>query len=120
MHKLILYGVIFFQILLIGSLFKGIQLAIKARSRVTDLEARKAKVQEEQKKLSDQLTYVQSDYYVEKVAREELQLSKPGETVVLVPQNAAITPDGVVIAATAPDKPNYQKWWDVIRGKTLE
>ena len=118
MRKLVSYAIIVFQILLIISLFRGIQLAIKSRSRVTDLEERKAQLQREQAKLTDELAYVESDYYAEKVARDELQLSKPGEKVVIVPEGAVQTGSGPGIAESEREKPNYLKWWEIVSGKT--
>lgn len=117
MRKLVTYAFIFFQIMIIVSLVKGVQLAIKARSRVTDLEAKKAKLVEEQKKLADELAYVQSEYYLEKVAREELHLAKPGETVVIVPENQRIEVSENQERQEEQEFPNYLKWWWVLSGK---
>ena len=116
MRKFVLYGVIIFQFMLIISLVKGIQLAINARSRVTTLEEKKAHLSEQQRKLQDELAYVQSDYYVEKVAREELQLAKPGETVVIVPEGTHFEDKSPVPDSQAQNEPNYRKWWKVISG----
>lgn len=116
MRKLVLYGVIIFQIGLVVSLVKGIQLAIHSRSRVTDLENKKVKLVEEQMKLGEQLAYVKSDFYIEKVAREELQLAKPGEKVVIVPEGI-ITSDAKESEVMDPPEKNWQKWWKVIRGE---
>lgn len=117
MRKLVSYALIIFQIGLVFSLIRGIQLAIKARTRVTDLEERKTQLAGEQAKLQDELAYVQSDYYVEKVAREELQLGKPGETVVIVPEGAILVENGLETADKEEEKPNYLKWWEVLAGQ---
>lgn len=116
MRKFVLYGIIFFQFMLIISLVKGIQLAIKARSRVTNLEEKKTRLTEKQNKLQDELAYVQSDYYTEKVAREELQLAKPGETVVIVPEGSHLGEKPTSPEPQTQNEPNYRKWWRVISG----
>lgn len=110
-----MYGVILFQIALIISLIRNIQLAVRARTRATDLAERKEQLVQEQKKLNDELAYVQSDYYAEKVAREELQLGKPGETVVIVPEGM-ISVEGKKAIADDAQVPNYLKWWKILKG----
>ena len=85
MRKIILYGVIIFQLLLIVSLVRGIQLSRRSVERIADLQATKDKLLEEQEAIKKQGEYVQSPIYLETVAREELHLSKPGEIVVIVP-----------------------------------
>jgi len=49
------------------------------RKRVREFERQNAALEEEQKQLQDELRYVRSDAYVEKVAREELKWHRPGE-----------------------------------------
>ena len=117
MRKLLLYGVIGFQVLLIVSLIRGVQLSLRSRGRIADLQTKKAQLQVEAEKIKQQETYVQSPYYLEKVAREELHLSKPGEKVVIVPESITLS-----VGETKEDrpesreKPNYLKWWEVLRG----
>lgn len=117
MRKLLIYAFIFFQIMIIVSLIKGVQLAIHARSRVTDLEEKKAKLVEEQKRLKDELAYVESEYYVEKVARDELHLAKPGETVVIIPESERVAEPEKDGEREKQEIPNYLKWWKVFTGQ---
>lgn len=115
MRKFVTYGIIIFQLILVGSLVKSIQMSLRARNRLTDLEAKKAKLAEEQQKLKEELKYVESEFYVEKVAREELQLSKPGETVVMIPPEAKKV-DESKSSEKIQEEANYLKWWRVISG----
>ncbi len=117
MRKIVLYGIIIFQILLIVSLVRGIQLSRRSSERIASLESRKAKLEEEAEKIRQEGEYVKSEYYLEKVAREELHLSKPGETVVIIP-------DGVIGESLdnqelkgEEERENWQKWWGVFSGK---
>src|SRR3989339_834402 len=115
MRKLAQYGIIVFQILLIISLVRGVQLTLRSRERVTDLEKKKAELVKEEERLKAQEEYVQSPYYLEKVAREELHLAKPGETVVIVPESRK---EELGIRnqelENLEEKANWQKWWEVI------
>lgn len=116
MRKLGLYIVIIFQIILIVSLVRGIQLSLKSKVRIQTLVATKEKLEAEQKKLADQQAYVQTPYYLEKVARDELHLAKPGETVVIVPDSVETQNKEQGISNVEKEKPNWQKWWGVLTG----
>ena len=118
MKRIILYGVIVFQVLLIISLVRGVQLSLKSRGRITSLEEKKKELEAKAEELKLQEEYVQSAYYLEKVAREELHLARPGETVVIVPDRViAGTGNGNQETVISREKPNWQKWWDILRGQ---
>jgi len=116
MRKIILYGVIFFQITLIVSLVRGIQLSRRASLRIESMEEEKAKLIAEQEKLKQEEVDVQSLYYLEKVARDELHLSKPGEKVVIIPEDRVQIPDDSKRIEVEVEKANWQKWWEVFSG----
>ena len=119
MRRIGLYGIIIFQLILIGSLIRGIQTTLVSRKRIALLEEKKRIEEQKAEELKRKEEYVQSDYYLEKVAREELHLSQPGETVVIIPE--AITtgqkPADAKAMAGEEEKPNWQKWWEVVSGK---
>jgi len=118
MRKKLIYAVIIFQVILIVSLVKNIQLSLNSRGRVDDLQAQKEGLEQEKEKLQAQLEYVKSDYYLEKVAREELQLTKPGETVVIVPEGIGVTgAENSLENGKKSERSNWQKWWEVVVGQ---
>ena len=51
MRKLIIYGIILFQLILIASLVKGLQVSSRAKVRLTDLEKDKQKLMEANEQL---------------------------------------------------------------------
>lgn len=116
MRKYILYGIILFQIALVVSLIRGIQLSRRSTVRITDMESTKAKLEEENRRLQKENEYVTSPYYLEKVAREELHLAKLGETVVIVPERIEVK-SGKEEVKSEILKSNWQKWFDVLSGK---
>ena len=83
------------------------------RGEIEELKARNEALQK-------QVEYLKSEAYVEKVAREELNLIKKGETAVIV-----LSPEGS--AATAEKRPsenkesrqqpNWQRWWQFLFGE---
>lgn len=111
--KILIYAILIFQVILIGSLIRGIQVSYKSRERVEILQEKKGQLEDENKKLKEDAEYVQSDYYIEKVAREELQRAKPGEQVVILPDNStqyAVRSDQVKNREERKIK-NWEKWW---------
>lgn len=110
--RIVVYAILLFQIILIGSLIRGIQVSYKSKERVEVLRDKKEQLEEEHAKLQRDAEYVQSDYYIEKVAREELQKSKPGEKVVILPESQRVTEQGVIkeLKNERPLK-NWEKWW---------
>jgi cell division protein FtsB len=110
------YAIIVFQILLIISLARGIQLSKRSNVRIANLQGERDKLMAEAQKLQKEGDYVASPYYLEKVAREELHLSKEGETVVIIPEGAIVETRDEVVSASEGEKANWQKWWDVLSG----
>lgn len=114
MSKIWVYTILLFQLALIGSLVRGLQLSYKSRDRVELLRETKAKLESENDQLEAQAKYVQSDYYVEKVAREELQRAKPGETVVILPEAEVSVSEPKVQSNRVIELENWQKWWNLL------
>lgn len=116
MRRLILYGIIIFQIAIILSLVRGIQLSRRSSVRIASMIETKAKLEEERDRLKDEGENVQSPFYLEKVARDELHLSKPGDTVVIVPDNKRVGESYNKQVDELQNKPNWKKWWEVLSG----
>lgn len=114
-RKVLVYLVLIFQVALIISLIRGIQLSKRSSQRVEMLRETKQKLEEENAKLHEEARYVESDYYLEKVAREELQRAKAGETVVILPE---ITPEEdskkFVSRERGEEVPIWRKWWQLL------
>ena len=80
--------------------------------------------EQENEALQTRLEYVQSDAYVEKIARERLKMVKPGESAVVV---VPLTSEPSAVASEqpvsdAPDdepKPYWQQWADLLFGATF-
>ncbi len=113
--RIVVYAILLFQIILIGSLIRGIQVSYKSKERVEVLRDKKEQLEQEHAKLQMDAEYVQSDYYIEKVAREELQKSKPGEKVVILPESQRVT-EQVVQQEVKAEKSlkNWEKWWELV------
>lgn len=94
-------------LILIVNLLRDIYGLAQKRGEVRETEDKLAKILEEQKDLQKQLEYVNSLEFVEKEAREKLGLSKPGETVVFLPENIG---EMIPKEEKPPEVPNWKKW----------
>ena len=85
------------------------------QDRINTLELNRDLVVAENKQLEETLTYVQSSYYVEKQARDQLNMKRPGEEVVSLPPERVVPEDDVPTAediARIEQSSNPQKWFD--------
>lgn len=105
----------------------GLMLAINFSTRISNsrlqretynnIENEVDALQQEQATLIAELDYVQGDTYVERWARSEGKMVRPGEVLVIpVPLNntpiATPTPSVVIQVETSPPKPdNWTLWW---------
>ncbi len=92
---------------------------------IQEWDQRIAEAEEQQLELLQELAYVQSDAYIESAARNDLDMARPGDTVLMVMDNANIPPQPVV---TQPDtvevtkqpenntSPNWLQWITIFVG----
>ncbi|MCR4264248.1 MAG: septum formation initiator family protein [Candidatus Roizmanbacteria bacterium] len=111
MKRLASWLFIIISILLSVNLARSIYDLQKRESVIHEARERLAKAQEEHNKLKEELDYVRSPAYVEQQAREKLNLARPGEVVLIVPE---VTPP--------PDESEseeqleiWQQWLDLFR-----
>src|SRR3989337_2005949 len=75
-------------IFLLGNLAQGIFDAWRGRERIQKMKQDLQEIAKENETLQQEVQYYQSEEFVEKEAREKLNLVKPGETVIIVPEEA--------------------------------
>jgi cell division protein FtsB len=68
------------------------------------------RLQENQEVIQSKLTIAQTPEFVEKEAREKLNLAKAGETIVLIEQNEPVPQNSSLIPI---QMPNWKKWWNL-------
>jgi len=95
--------VVYFLFTFAGNAIKGHQL----NQQESQLNQEIAGIQDKYQRLQALEQYLNSDEYVEQVAREQLGLVMPGETgIVAVPTQPSPTP--------APDASDPNLWWEVL------
>ncbi len=64
----------------------------------------------ENAKLKSQISYAQSNQFIEEEARNKLFMGKPGDQQVIIPQGLLKSKEE---KKTVDLRPNWQKWWDL-------
>lgn len=94
---------------------KGTGDWIRARRRLSDASARLLKIQEENTKLKGEWEKVDNPAYVERVARDELGMQLPGETVVIVRQETEKREEIGKKDKNDESVQNWEKWTRLLR-----
>lgn len=105
------YLVIIIGIILIINTIKAIGDAWRAGDRV-ELRGQKINLLEkENEKIKQKIAEVESPEYLEQIARDKLNLSKPGEVLIILPKDIYATNSANL---KSDNRSNWQKWRDLI------
>lgn len=111
MNKRILHWLILIVgIILIINLSRSVADLLGKGKIIEKTENRLSEAQKKNRQLKEKLAEVQSESYVEKQAREKLNLAREGEVVVILPK---ITPEPEVEEPR--EIPNWQKWIEIFK-----
>jgi cell division protein FtsB len=84
----------------------------QVRQEIEYLQDQTKKLEIKKMELLDVLTYVKSDSFAEEKARTELNMVKPGEQIIVVPQEAVITSGQEKTTVVKWENvSNYKKWF---------
>jgi cell division protein FtsB len=95
---------------ILTGLSKQIVNALSSGQRLEEEANKVTKLTEKNNQLKQELLEAQSDDAIEKIAREELNLSKPGETVVVIPPELISKVIEDSKPKVEPKLPNWQGW----------
>ena len=103
--------------LLIVSLAKDFGRVSAGFERIDKANRKLSVEQEKNTELKKKMTYAQSEYYKEKIVREKLNMQRPGEMMVVLPETIVVPGDGEMTAEEKVQKNqnNWQKWWNLVR-----
>lgn len=108
-------GVLFVLVTIGGKAMQGYEMRQEAKA----VEQQVDQLKRENRELATELEYYKSDQYIEKVAREELGLVRPGDVpvVIISPGNTRTSPDLLPKATPVPtasprtrDTAIWQRW----------
>lgn len=89
----------------------GIWKLWRTRSIVQDAQVRLEKARLENQRLTQKLAEIQSEEFVERETREKLGLGKPGEVVLILP-NQNQDPNSLPTTHNS-QIPIWKQWWDL-------
>ena len=108
MRRLIAIGILVFESYLIISSSQSVWSLWQKQGEAEKKRQEVEKLEVENRRLQSRLAYEQSPQFVEKQAREKLNLVKPGETVVVIPED--VLKAATASAVPTPPPPNWQQW----------
>lgn len=108
--KAIQIAIIIIGLSLIVNLTKDIFRLLKAGEQVKIAERKLEEAKLEKEEFFKKKEYYASEEFIEEAARDKLNMARPGETIVVLPQNLAEV-IGRKEKERLPELPNWQKWW---------
>lgn len=109
---LVAAGVLFVLVIIGGKAIQGYEMRQEAKT----LERRIDDLRKENRQLGQELEYYKSDDYIEKVAREELGLVRPGDVSIVVAGAEGVRGPSLTLGTTAgagqsrTPAPIWQRW----------
>lgn len=99
--------IIIFCLYLIVTTIQAIVDLWRAGGKIDKRESALKQLETEQVRLSQEIKEASSPANIEKIARDKLNLARPGEEIIIIPQELLAPPKEASPDAT----PNWQKWW---------
>lgn len=116
--KMIIIGEFFLVSYLLYTLTVSVYKSYQIDQHIKGFELENARIEEENRKKSEEFDYYSSDAYIEKMAKQNLGLINQGEEVIIIPSTNAGTTGLVGGLSTDDDSEdtesqlsNPQKWW---------
>ncbi len=106
MKKILFFTTVIVGILIINSLARSTYDLWHKQDLVVSVQEDLDKEKKERQKLEAQLSYVKSNEFIEREARNKLFMVKPGESGVIVPSDLIEKKTQKKVS----EPPNWQKW----------
>lgn len=107
-RRLIIFLISVLSLFFIVSLSRSIYSLWQKRSLVQERQVVRDQLTKENQALQKKLSEAESQEFIEREAREKLNLQKVGEVVVILPQDLRSSPTAV---PAAPPEPPWKQWW---------
>lgn len=106
------YLLLFFSLGLIVNLGKSIWRVWHADEIINKEKIKLERLKEEDQKLQGKLNHYQSEQFIEEQIRDKLQMAKPDETVVILPESLKQDSSDAALPnqANREELANWQKW----------
>ncbi|HJY98446.1 MAG TPA: septum formation initiator family protein [Patescibacteria group bacterium] len=110
--KVVGYAIWVLIVLLALSLIKNVGRRARIEAEIDDERAKIAKIQEDNRRLEEEILQAESGDFIESQIRNKLGLVKEGETIVVLPDEEilkSLAPQSMFEENALPD-PNWRKW----------
>lgn len=111
MKKILFTITIIASIIIINNLVRSIYDLWHKKDLITKAQQEVIRQKQENRRLKSELSYVGSQEFIEKEARNKLLLVKQGEQQVLIPQD--LIKDSKPSEQGDKDDVNWKKWWEL-------
>jgi len=116
MMRLVLIVGFFIVAYMLYNLAVSIYENYQIEKHIAEFEARNVELQTENKQKQEDLEYYISDEYIDKIAKQNLNLVNPGEKVIVIPDEdlVVLSQDEDTAALSEQIRaswPNPKKWW---------
>jgi cell division protein FtsB len=106
----LLLEVILIVIILIG-ITKEVVRRMSLRQEIATLEQQITELQAQNRSLGEYVASINTDSFREREARKRLNLQRPGETLLIVPEANGSSFVANTTSTTTPGTSNTQRWW---------
>lgn len=115
--KMVIIGEFFLVSYLLYTLTVSVYKSYQIDLHIKNFETENVRIEEENRRKTEEFEYYSSDAYIEKIAKQNLGLVNPGEEVIIIP-TSKIVGTGIVGGVNDEDDDssyneltNPQKWW---------
>lgn len=87
--------------------------ALRSQDHLSEQAEKVYKLEIENRQLKDRFSQIQSSQFIEEQARNKLNLSKEGETIIIIPEDKLKEVLGASSSVQPVNFPNWLGWWKV-------
>ncbi len=109
MKKILFFVAIFVCLIIINNLIRSIASIWQKEELSLNAQKELNYQKERNRRLKSELSYVQTEEFIEKQARDKLFMTKPNEAIVIVPK----ADENKILPKKIEEKPNWRKWWEL-------
>lgn len=110
--KIAFFTIVIILLLTINNLVRSIYTIWQKQNLIIQAQDNLVAEKEENQKLKKDIAQVNQPEFIESEARNELLLAKPGEGIIILPQNQ-LSSGQTAVKKVIDTRPNWQKWWDI-------
>lgn len=112
-RKIILGASILVVLVITYNLLVQIMDAMRSGERLSSQAETVYKLEAKSRELKKKLSQIQSPLFIEQQARDKLGMAKPGETIVIIPEEKLKQVLGASQSSQEVRLPNWLGWWKV-------